>query len=75
MVAWLGVWAVIHWLWRERNIHFRRVAVATVVLVIVGLLGTFPPVYDFDAELVRKSPMDCGRKTKQRPRFIIEKSM
>ena len=52
MVAWLGVWAVIHRLWRERNVHFRPVAVATVVLVIVGLLGTFPPVFDFINELL-----------------------
>jgi hypothetical protein len=52
MVAWLGVWAVLHWLWRERHIRFRPVAVATVVLVIVGLLGTFPPVFDFIDDLV-----------------------
>jgi len=30
------------------------VAVATVVLVIVELLGTFPPVYGFVAEFVRQ---------------------
>src|SRR2546427_12812016 len=29
MVAWLGVWAVLHWLWRERHIRFQPVAVAT----------------------------------------------
>ena len=53
MVVWLGVWAVIHWRWRERQIHFRPVAVATVVFVIVGLLGTFPPVYGVVAAFVR----------------------
>jgi hypothetical protein len=52
MVAWLGGWAVMHWLWRDRQICFRPVAVATVVLVIVGLLGTFPPVFDFIDGLV-----------------------
>ena len=53
MVVWLGVWAVIHWRWRERQVHFRPVAVATVVFVIVGLLGTFPPVYGVVAAFVR----------------------
>jgi hypothetical protein len=54
MVAWLGVWAVLHWRWRERHLPFRRMAVAIVVLVLVGLLGTFPPVYEFVADLVGK---------------------
>lgn len=54
MLMWLGVWALLHWRWRERHVPFRPVVVATVVLVIVGLLGTFPPVYEFIAEIVRQ---------------------
>jgi hypothetical protein len=52
MLGWLLVWAVAHWLWRDRNVGFGRVTVATVILVAVGLLGTFPPVYETIAALV-----------------------
>jgi hypothetical protein len=45
MVAWLAIWAVVHWRWRDRDVPFRGITTATIVLLIVALLGTFPPVY------------------------------
>jgi hypothetical protein len=52
MVGWLVTWAVIHWIWRTRNVCFRSVIVATGVLIGVALVGTFPPVYETIAALV-----------------------
>lgn len=51
MVVWLAIWAAVHWLWRERDVPFRSVTTATIVLLIVALLGTFPPVYEAIAAL------------------------
>jgi len=53
MVAWMGIWMVLHWRWRRRHIHFPPVAMWTVVCVTVGLLGTFPPVYEFVAKCMK----------------------
>ena len=44
-VIWLAAWAVLHRRWRERRIDPRGVAVATLVLVALGLVLTFPPVW------------------------------
>lgn len=44
MVAvWLLSWLVLHQLWRQRQVRFSRVLVVTLLLVALGLLGTFPP--------------------------------
>jgi hypothetical protein len=45
VVLWLAAWAVLHLLWRHRDVDGRRVTVAAAALTVVGLLGSFPPVY------------------------------
>jgi hypothetical protein len=44
-VIWLVSWAVLHRLWRDREVDGRRVTVVAVVLILLGLVGTFPPVW------------------------------
>lgn len=44
-VAWLIAWGLLHSRWKGRQIESRRVYIATVVLIGLGLLGTFPPVW------------------------------
>ena len=45
VVVWLMAWALLHSRWKSRQIECRRVYTATVVLIGLGLLGTFPPVW------------------------------
>src|SRR2546430_3404640 len=45
MVAWLGVWAMLHWLWRERHIRFRPVAPGTGGLWSWWRAPTLPPPF------------------------------
>jgi hypothetical protein len=43
MLAWLLAWAGLHALWRRRSLNFGLVFVLTLVLIVLGFAGTFPP--------------------------------
>lgn len=45
VVAWVVSWGLLHSRWKNRQIESRRVSTVTLVLVGLGLLGTFPPVW------------------------------
>lgn len=45
VVLWLIAWAALHRSWRDRDVDSGRVALATLVLVALGVLGTFPPFW------------------------------
>lgn len=45
VVAWLIAWFAAHRRWRDRPVDGGRVLTATLVLVALGLLLTFPPVW------------------------------
>ena len=45
VVAWLAAWAILHRLWKREQVDFGKVFVATLVLIALGLLGTFPPFF------------------------------
>ena len=42
VVVWLVAWGVLHMMWREKAVESRRVLTATLVLIGLGVLGTFP---------------------------------
>lgn len=42
VVVWLIAWVVLHGLWRNRRIDFRKVYIFALILVGLGLLGCFP---------------------------------
>ena len=44
-VVWLMAWAVLHNRWKGRDIAPGRIAAVTLILIAVGVLGTFPPVW------------------------------
>jgi YHS domain-containing protein len=46
VVLWLVGWAILHRRWRDRQVPLARVFVATVILIALALLGTFPPLYE-----------------------------
>jgi hypothetical protein len=45
MVVWLGAWALLHWRWRGRTVSAPAIAAVTTLLVAVGVLATFPPLW------------------------------
>ena len=45
VVVWLIAWAALHRTWKGKDVDSRRVAVATSVLIALGILGTFPPFW------------------------------
>ena len=45
IIAFVASWAALFYLWRGKEIDFRRVLIASLVLVALGFLLTFPPVF------------------------------
>jgi hypothetical protein len=45
VVVWLIAWGVLHSKWKDRDIESGRVALATTILIALGVLGTFPPFW------------------------------
>ena len=45
VVIWLISWAVLHRRWKNRQIESRRVPFLSVILIGLGILLTFPPVW------------------------------
>ncbi len=45
VVIWLLSWAALHLRWRNREIEGGRIAAISLILILLGLLGTFPPVW------------------------------
>ncbi len=45
VVAWLVAWGVLHARWKEREVTAGRVWLATAVLILLGVLATFPPFW------------------------------
>lgn len=47
VIAWGVSWSALHLMWRTREPANKRViVVAAVILAAIGLLGTFPPVFE-----------------------------
>ena len=44
-IVWLIAWVVLHNRWKAREIAPGRVAAVTLILIALGVLGTFPPVW------------------------------
>lgn len=46
IVAWLVAWAILGRVWKGRPVKLRAVAVTAMILIGLGFLLTFPPVFD-----------------------------
>ena len=44
-IVWLIAWGVLHHRWKARDVTRPRVYAATLILVALGILATFPPVW------------------------------
>lgn len=45
VIIWLAAWAVLHMTYRNRPFETRRALIISVVLVILGAIGTFPTFF------------------------------
>jgi hypothetical protein len=46
ILIWLAAWGFLSRRWAARNVNFHRVNWAALVMIVAGLLLTFPPVMD-----------------------------
>ena len=46
VMIWLGAWAVFHSVWKNEQVDLTKVFIATLVMIVLGLLGTFPPFFE-----------------------------
>ena len=46
ILAWLISWAVLGNKWQDQSVDFGKIYNVTLVLVALGLLATFPPIFD-----------------------------
>ncbi len=46
ILAWLISWAILAGKWKDQEVAFGKVYKATLILVVLGLLGTFPLIFD-----------------------------
>jgi hypothetical protein len=39
-------WAILHYVWKDKETNFSRISSIAIALLFVGLIGTFPPVWE-----------------------------
>ena len=49
VAVWLVAWLVLALVWKDREVSHRPVVVVSAILLVVGLLGTFPPFFEIVA--------------------------
>lgn len=49
IIAWLISWAVLHSMWKDKDMEFGKVFTATLILIALGFLLTFPPFFELFA--------------------------
>jgi len=38
-------WVILHYVWKDKDTDFARISSIAIGLLVVGLLGTFPPIW------------------------------
>lgn len=46
VIAWAIAWAVLHAQWKHREVDFGKVWRWSLILLGIGLIGSFPPVFE-----------------------------
>lgn len=46
ILVWLFTWAVLEWRWRAKTVAARRINAVALVLLVVSIVLTFPPIGD-----------------------------
>ena len=46
IIIFFVAWAILHYIWQDKETDFARISSIAIALLVVGLLGTFPPVWE-----------------------------
>jgi len=46
VIAWVVAWIILDRLWFRRDVSLRKISIVSIALLILSLLGTFPPIGD-----------------------------
>jgi hypothetical protein len=46
IIIFFVTWAILHYIWKDKDTNFARISSISIALLVVGLLGTFPPVWE-----------------------------
>jgi hypothetical protein len=46
ILVWLACWAILDWRWKKREVAVTRVCTIALVLLVLSLVLTFPPIAD-----------------------------
>lgn len=49
IIAWLVSWVVLHSMWKNKEMEFGKIFTITLVLIALGFLLTFPPIFELFA--------------------------
>jgi hypothetical protein len=52
IIVWLASWAVLNNQWKDKDVDFQKMSTIAIVLLLVGVLLTVPPVFDFFIHLI-----------------------
>lgn len=45
IIAYFVAWAILYFLFKEKETKFEQMALIALILLVIGLIGTFPPVW------------------------------
>lgn len=46
VIVWIASWIALHLAWKNKSATIRRAFVITLLLIVVGLVGTFPTFFE-----------------------------
>lgn len=46
VIIWLILWPILHAIWRDKELNFNGIYIVSLILIAVGWLLTFPPVFE-----------------------------
>ncbi|MFT3894192.1 MAG: hypothetical protein QM730_21380 [Anaerolineales bacterium] len=46
IIIFFVAWAILHFVWKDKETNFTRISSIAIALLVVGLLGTFPPFWE-----------------------------
>jgi hypothetical protein len=45
IIAFFLAWIILHFVWKGKEVKFNMISLVSTALLVVGLIGTFPPVW------------------------------
>lgn len=45
IIAFFASWVVLHMMWKDKETNFNQIAMIALILLVIGLILTFPPVW------------------------------